>query len=198
MTETILALDLETSGLSTQYDQILQIGAAIVTSEGEIVSEFSARIQPTDKFKISLEALAVNGGDLKTEDGREQAYEFLSGLFEEAKVAKEVAADLRAWADEHNAWEYSVVAHNASFDWGFWANFEFQQRTALQKRAVFGHSWTDTMALARQLMPGAGGYGLDACLLACKLERRDAVHNALEDARLAAMLYFRLKNGIPA
>jgi DNA polymerase III epsilon subunit-like protein len=192
MHDKILALDLETSGLNSQYDQILQIGASIITSDGEIEHEFSARIQPTDKFKISVEALAVQSGDIKTEDGRDKAFAYLSSLFSDAQPAKDAALKLRGWANEVRAWQHPVVAHNASFDWGFWANFEFQQRTALEKKAVFGSTWIDTLALARQLMPGSGSYGLDACLLACGLERRNDAHNALEDARLAGMLYFRL------
>jgi len=190
--DQIVAVDLETAGLNSQYDQILQISAAIMDRSGEVVSEIELRLAPTQKFKISYEALAVQAGDLTTQEGRAKAFDYLESLHAGGNQGKEAAQKLREWSDKHKAHDLPVVAHNASFDWGFWSNFTYQQRTALGKKNVFGPTWIDTKALATDVAPGESSYSLNTCLAAFGLGRTSEVHNALEDAKLAGMLFFKM------
>lgn len=84
-----------------------------------------------------------------------------------------------------------LVAHNASFDFGF-LNFELQNcgRTAVSMQRM-----VDTLAIARTRHPGAK-HSLDALCVRFGVDRSHRVkHGALLDAQLLAQVYLELTGG---
>src|SRR3954469_15100873 len=84
-----------------------------------------------------------------------------------------------------------LVAHNASFDFGF-LNFELEQ---CGRRAVSMHRMVDTLQLARTKHPGAK-HSLDALCMRFGIDRSHRIkHGALLDAQLLAQVYVELTGG---
>ena len=87
--------------------------------------------------------------------------------------------------------ESPLVAHNASFDFGF-LNFELQH---CGRTAVSMHRMVDTLAIARTRHPGAK-HSLDALCMRFGIDRSHRVkHGALLDAQLLAQVYVELTGG---
>jgi len=187
----VVALDFETSGLSSQYDYILQVGLAIMEG-GEVVDEpFYTRVQPNlAKFKISGDALAAQLGDIFTEDGMGKLATFMMAL-RDAPSSREVAQSLASWSERTGAWKFPVVAHNASFDCAFFSQWKFQQSSVLRPSPLSA-VWIDTITMMERAFPGGQSYNLDTCLLLAGLPSRPADHDALQDALLAGRLYAHL------
>ena len=84
-----------------------------------------------------------------------------------------------------------LVAHNARFDFGF-LNHELKLCGLPE---VGMHRMIDTVALARQLHPGAK-HSLDALCTRYGIDRSHRIkHGALLDAELLAQVYVELKGG---
>jgi DNA polymerase-3 subunit epsilon len=84
-----------------------------------------------------------------------------------------------------------LVAHNASFDFGF-LNFEL---TSCGRPAVCTSRMVDTLTLARARHPGAK-HSLDALCMRFGIDRSQRVkHGALLDAQLLAQVYVELTGG---
>lgn len=195
----IIALDLETSGLNSQYDQINQIGLALM-EDGQVLDAYTNKVRASEKYKISLDALAVQiGTPPMEEDGPEAAEAWLSKANEFMRErlfgpsARDVAAEVKAWCERVDAHLYPTVAHNAAFDYGFWATWLFNQR-AVFKAAPTSETWVCTMTMAKRVMPGQKSYSLDTCLLAADIAPRPKAHDALADAIKAGELYHWLQN----
>jgi len=191
-----VALDLETSGLNSQYDQINQIGLALFDN-GQIVDAYSATMRASGKYKISIDALTVQIGmppeDVtQSEAWFEKVNEFLRTRMYGTE-GREVATQIRDWSERNQANTLPVVAINASFDHAFFAEWVFRQR-AVFKTPPLGYQWHCAMALAKLKMPGQKKYSLDICLLAAGLPPRPSAHDALADAIAAGQLYNYLMN----
>lgn len=84
-----------------------------------------------------------------------------------------------------------LVAHNARFDFGF-LNHELKLCGLPE---VGMHRMIDTVAIARQMHPGAK-HSLDALCTRYGIDRSHRIkHGALLDAELLAQLYIELKGG---
>src|SRR3954447_4098720 len=84
-----------------------------------------------------------------------------------------------------------LVAHNASFDFGF-LNFELEQ---CGRPSVCMSRMRDTLQLARSRHPGAK-HSLDALCMRFGIDRSHRVkHGALLDAQLLAQVYVELTGG---
>jgi DNA polymerase-3 subunit epsilon len=84
-----------------------------------------------------------------------------------------------------------LVAHNASFDFGF-LNYELER---CGRPTVSMHRMIDTLAIARTRHPGAK-HSLDALCMRFGVDRSHRVkHGALLDAQLLAQVYVELTGG---
>lgn len=84
-----------------------------------------------------------------------------------------------------------LVAHNASFDFGF-LNFELEK---CGRATVSLHRMIDTLTIARSKHPGAK-HSLDALCMRFGVDRSHRVkHGALLDAQLLAQVYVELTGG---
>lgn len=189
--EKIVAVDIETTGLNSTYDFITMFSAVIMTKDGIEGEPFYTRVSPDfDRFKISPSALAIQVGDIATEEGAKNVAEWLHGLMQ-APPAGDVAKEFAKWSEANHANRYPVVAHKADFDMAF-----FKARIECFRSAFpvppLSPVWIDTLALAKIKRYGKRGYTLDDCLLREGLEGRSIHHDALQDAMKAGELYFAL------
>lgn len=166
-----IVFDTETTGLSpTTGDRMVEIGCVEIFNRIETGRHFHAYFNP--ERDMPGEAEAVHG---------------LSTMFLSDKPRfGERVEDLLAFIEDS-----PLVAHNATFDFGF-LNFELTQ---CGRPAVCMTRMIDTLTLARSRHPGAK-HSLDALCVRFGVDRSHRVkHGALLDAQLLAQIYVELTGG---
>ena len=166
-----IVFDTETTGLSpTGGDRIVEIGCVEIFNRVETGRHFHAYFNP--ERAMPADAEAVHG---------------LTAIFLSDKPCfVERADDLLEFLEDS-----PLVAHNASFDFGF-LNFELER---CGKSPVCTSRMVDTLTLARTRHPGAK-HSLDALCMRFGIDRSHRVkHGALLDAQLLAQVYVELTGG---
>jgi DNA polymerase III subunit epsilon len=166
-----IVFDTETTGLNPAGgDRMVEIGCIEIVHRVETGRHFHAYFNPGREMPSDAEA--VHG---------------LSTVFLSDKPSfSEKAEELLGFIADS-----PLVAHNASFDFGF-LNFELEQ---CGKPAVSMSRMVDTLALARTRHPGAK-HSLDALCVRFGIDRSHRVkHGALLDAQLLAQVYVELTGG---
>src|SRR5215204_4403558 len=166
-----IIFDTETTGLSPGGgDRMVEIGCVEMIGRIETGRHFHAYFNP--ERPMPSEAEAVHG--LTTI--------FLSDKPRFADRAEELIEFIE---------DSPLVAHNASFDFGF-LNHELQQ---CGRSAVCASRMIDTLVIARNRHPGAK-HSLDALCTRFGVDRSQRVkHGALLDAQLLAQVYVELSGG---
>jgi DNA polymerase-3 subunit epsilon len=166
-----IVFDTETTGLNPSGgDRMVEIGCVEIYNRVETGRHFHAYFNP--ERDMPAEAEAVHG---------------LSTVFlsDKPRFTETVEHLLEFIADS------PLVAHNASFDFGF-LNFELEQ---CGRPRVCMSRMRDTLALARTRHPGAK-HSLDALCVRFGIDRSHRVkHGALLDAQLLAQVYVELTGG---
>lgn len=158
--QTYVVFDLETTGLSSRNDEIIEIGAVRLRG-GEIIEQFSTFVDPG--HPVSAETTRITG----------ITSEMLSG----APVPAEALSRFQAFAGE-----CVLVAHNAEFDMSF-----LKAKTALYLGRKDNHSYLDTLALARTVWPELKNHKLDT--IAGELQiHMGQHHRAADDAHTTARI----------
>jgi DNA polymerase-3 subunit epsilon len=156
-------VDLETTGLSSRRDRILEIGL-VVQRAGRALERFEALVDPG--APIPPEITALTG--IRDDD--------VAGAPDERTALEAFAAVLRRHDVE------VLVAHNARFDRGFlaraWSEHGLEQALP---------PFLCSLRLARRLI-AAPRYGLGSLVAELRLPQR-ARHRALGDAEMAAALF---------
>jgi len=149
---------------------MVEIGCVEIYNRVETGRHFHAYFNP--ERDVPIEAEAVHG---------------LTAIFLSDKPRfSEKVAELLDFIEDS-----PLVAHNASFDFGF-LNFELE-RCGLA--AVSMSRMVDTLTLARSKHPGAK-HSLDALCVRFGIDRSHRVkHGALLDAQLLAQVYVELTGG---
>jgi DNA polymerase-3 subunit epsilon len=166
-----IVFDTETTGLDPAGgDRIVEIGCVEMINRAETGRHFHAYFNPERPMPPGAEA--VHG---------------LSDIFLSDKPRfSEKAEELLDFIEDS-----PLVAHNASFDFGF-LNFELQ---TCGRPAVCMSRMVDTLMLARSRHPGAK-HSLDALCMRFGVDRsRRVKHGALLDAQLLAQVYIELTGG---
>jgi DNA polymerase-3 subunit epsilon len=166
-----IVFDTETTGLNPAGgDRIVEIGCVEVFNRVETGRHFHAYFNPGRA--MPFEAEAVHG---------------LTNIFLSDKpFFDERADDLLEFLEDS-----PLVAHNASFDFGF-LNFELERAG---RASVSLSRMVDTLTLARTRHPGAK-HSLDALCVRFGIDRSHRVkHGALLDAQLLAQVYVELTGG---
>lgn len=166
-----IVFDTETTGLSpANGDRIVEIGCVEMFNRVETGATFHSYFNPGRP--MPGEAEAVHG---------------LSDRFLADKPSfAERSAELLAFIGDS-----PMIAHNASFDFGF-INHELG---GCGHAAVCTSRMVDTLAIARQKFPGAK-HSLDALCTRFGVDRSVRVkHGALIDAQLLAQVYVELTGG---
>jgi DNA polymerase-3 subunit epsilon len=166
-----IVFDTETTGLSPAGgDRIVEIGCVEIHNRVETGRHFHAYFNPDRE--MPSEAEAVHG---------------LTTIFlsDKPRFSDRVDELLDFLEDS------PLVAHNASFDFGF-LNFELER---CGKPHVCMSRMVDTLTLARSKHPGAK-HSLDALCVRFGIDRSHRVkHGALLDAQLLAQVYVELTGG---
>ena len=166
-----IVFDTETTGLNPGGgDRMVEIGCIEMVNRCETGRHFHAYFNP--ERTMPSEAEAVHG---------------LSDMFLSDKPRfSERAEELLDFLEDA-----PLVAHNASFDFGF-LNHELQR---CSRPAVCTSRMVDTLVLARTRHPGAK-HSLDALCTRFGVDRTLRVkHGALLDAQLLAQVYVELTGG---
>jgi len=166
-----IIFDTETTGLNPGGgDRIVEIGCVEVYNRVETGRSFHAYFNPDRD--MPFDAQEVHG---------------LTNLFLSDKPRfPELADDLLDFLEDS-----PLVAHNASFDFGF-LNFELER---CGKSPVSMSRMVDTLTLARTKHPGAK-HSLDALCMRFGVDRSQRIkHGALLDAQLLAQVYVELTGG---
>jgi len=166
-----IVFDTETTGLNPAGgDRIVEIGCVEIYNRVETGRHFHAYFNP--EREMPTEAEAVHG---------------LTTIFLSDKPRfSEKAQELLEFIEDA-----PLVAHNASFDFGF-LNFELER---CGRPSVCMSRMVDTLALARSRHPWAK-HSLDALCVRFGIDRSHRIkHGALLDAQLLAQVYVELTGG---
>jgi DNA polymerase-3 subunit epsilon len=166
-----IVFDTETTGLDpASGDRIVEIGCVEMINRAETGRHFHAYFNPERLMPAGAEA--VHG---------------LSDIFLSDKPRfRERVEDLIEFIEDS-----PLVAHNASFDFGF-LNYELGM---CGRPVICTSRMVDTLALARTKHPGAK-HSLDALCTRFGVDRSQRIkHGALLDAQLLAQVYIELTGG---
>ncbi|MEI8093969.1 MAG: 3'-5' exonuclease [Spirochaetales bacterium] len=156
-----VAFDLETTGLSPQYDRIVEIGA-VKFIDGRETARFSALVQPG--LAMPPGASAVNG---------------ITDAMLEGKPG--IEAVLPAFVEFVGS--SVLVAHNAQFDLGF-----VTASLRRQGNPMLANDFIDTQPMSRRAWPGRQNYKLQSLALDLGVKALEA-HRAEDDARVCMEVF---------
>jgi DNA polymerase-3 subunit epsilon len=166
---TFVVADLETTGLDTEFDEVLEFAAVQVDAGGTVLREFTVLVQATRPIPAVITKLTgITQRDIDRE-GQPLAH---------------AMRDFLSFVGKH-----PVFFHNAPFDAGF------MKSASARAKLKFDNSVHDTLPMARQVWPSLGTYKLAA--LAEHVGAPAPSHRALADvkATLAVLLAARQKRG---
>ncbi len=152
--------DIETTGFSASYDQIIEFGAVKI-SGGKIVGRFSEFVNPKRPIPLKIQELTH---------------------ITEAMVASADTIDVVMPKFLEFAKGCVMVAHNADFDMSF-VKYKANELGLLRE-----FTYVDTFALARMLLPNQGSYKLQHMAKAVGIIISDH-HRAVADAEYTAQVY---------
>lgn len=167
-TSNYFVIDLETTGLSTEWDEIIELGAYKI-SDGKIVDSFNSLVKPSEPVSEFITKLTgITNDMLKTAP----------------KLSKILPSYLEFIGDS------IVVGHNVNFD----INFLYDNSMLLLKKPLT-NSFIDTLRLSRKLYPEFENHKLST-LVSC-LNLSDKVsHRSLDDCELAFKCYETMKEKV--
>lgn len=165
LVDDVVVLDFETTGLSPINDEIIQIGA-IKYKNGRIIDQFDRYAKPSRPISSRITNLTGI-----TDEMVQNAPPLEKTLIE----LKELLSD------------YTIVAHNASFDMKFLIeNFNKYSIKHNRFRVI------DTLALARKYIDETDNHKLVTLKEFLKIEAES--HDAFEDCRVTGSLYYYCKD----
>ena len=164
-----IVFDLETTGLSTEYDHIIEFGAVLMR-KGTVVEKKDVLIKPPIELSNNIKNLTHITDDLLTD----------------AKAFKEAKDEILDFIKDR-----VLVAHNASFDYGF-LNSELERigLPPLMNPVI------DTLDLSRSLLKNRRSYRLGNMCRAYNIPYDEEVaHRADYDADVLSQVFnFMLKD----
>ncbi len=164
MTESYVAVDLETTGIGARHEKILEI-AMVKVIDGEEAETFQTLVNPHREIPEQIVELTGIRDDMvndapSIEEVIEKALEFCEG--------------------------YPLLGHQLIFDYGF------LKQAAVNKKLPFERDGIDTLKLCRLFMPPEEKKNLAAACAYFGI-CQDTAHRALSDAVSCGRLYEELK-----
>lgn len=188
--KNFIIFDCETTGLSSQENEIIELAAVSVDSRSlEIKEQFNSRVKPLKPKNWSSKAEEIHGITLQDLD--------------DAPHPKIVFKDFCAFVDKNNykgdIWNAPIpVGHNVQFDLGFidiWCKKYKRWDKNRDKQKLF--SWMpeylDTMHLMFYWCYDTGKISnlkLDSMIELLQMKKRKK-HSALEDVKITAKIFCR-------
>lgn len=154
-----VVFDVETTGLNTSGDSIIELGAVRIEG-GEEVSEFNQLVNPLRP--LSAKITEITG--------------ISDAMLRDMPTLPKVIQDFQRFAEGA-----VLVAHNAGFD------SAFLRRAFADAALAFEHPVLDTLAFSRAVYPALKSHKLGALCKHLKIPLKNA-HRAVHDARATARL----------
>ena len=167
-TDSVIAIDLETTGLcATSGDRVIEIGAVGI-EDGTVISEFQQLIRTSRR--ISRSVSRVHGIDKKKLQGQ--------------LLPHEVFPRFRDFIGNH-----VLITHNATF------HLRFLRQEFARLGVRLSNRFICTLKLAQSRLPGLPNYRLETVArhLLRDLPSDTRLHRALPDARLTARIWLELE-----
>ena len=164
-TDTIVSIDLETTGLDHRTERIIEVGAVKLVN-GEITESYSSLVKPDVPIRHS--SFMVHG--------------ISEEMVAEAPTIEQVLPEVLAFIGDS-----TVVAHNAIFDCSF---LNESCKRVFEKR--FDNPRIDTYDMFKTVFPEETSHGLSALLARFGFDNFVA-HRALDDARCLAQVFPKLQ-----
>lgn len=166
MTNSYIAIDIETTGLTAGKDKITEI-AALRVEEGEITGRFGTLINPG--CPLSEEVIRLTGITVE--------------MVSAAPPVGEVIGDLKQFCQG-----LPLLGHNIPFD------YAFLKQAAAESGLDFEAEAVDTLSLCRLFMPEGLRKNLESACAYFGVKQEGA-HRAMADALSAHLLYQKLLAG---
>lgn len=170
-TDTIAVIDFETTGMGPAQGARATEIAAVLVRDGQIVDRFQSLMKTDAWIPPFIEQLTG----------------ISNAMMQSGPPAEEVMRELDSFTRG-----IPMVAHNASFDRGFW--LAERARAGLEPDPA--HEFACTVLLSRRLYPEAPSHKLSALGEWCGLKRDGQAHRAMSDADVTAQLLIRLQRDI--
>ncbi len=164
-----VVLDVETTGLNTRADEIIEIGAVRVEN-GVEVAEFSELINPGRP--VPEKVVEITG--------------ITSAMLRDKRTLMEVMPEFAKFCEGA-----VLVAHNASFDMSFF------RRAFRQAGLPFDFAIMDTLALVRNQFPQLKSHKLGNMCKQLGISLLNA-HRAVHDARATSLMLIKVLNEVRA
>ncbi|MCI8597636.1 MAG: 3'-5' exonuclease [Lachnospiraceae bacterium] len=168
MTDTYIALDLETTGLNPSSDRILEIGAVKVV-DGQVCGTYETLVNPGIKISSRIEELTG----------------ITDAMAARGKDTKEAVKELVEFCQD-----FPLLGHNILFD------YSFVKRNAVNMSLTFEKEGIDTLKIARALFPEMEHRSLQSMCKYYQIRQENA-HRASSDAFAAMELYHRMRVQFP-
>jgi DNA polymerase III epsilon subunit len=170
MNDTVIVLDLETTGLYPENgDMILEI-AAIPVEDKDIRTDMAFHEMVNPEKRIPPEITKIN--------------HITDKMVVNAKPIREVLPDFIDYIKD-----YPLVAHNAPFDTGFLKYFSAQLGLTMRNNRLI-----DTIDLSKKLFRNERHHNLDAVLkrLDIAIDSNER-HSAQKDAYFTSLAYIKMR-----
>lgn len=165
MLKSYIAFDLETTGLSPQEHEIIEIGALKVR-EGKVVDRFMEFVHPNKPITPMITNITHITNDM------------VAG----ARSCPEVIHDFLSFCEDD-----VLIGHNVMFD------YSFVKCSAVREGLTFEKMGIDTLKIAKKVHPELESKSLSALCEHYKIENK-AAHRAYFDALATAKLYQTLSH----
>ncbi len=163
MIDSFVALDLETTGINPAYDQIIEIGMVRVIN-GIQEAQYASLVYPG----YEIDPYITN----------------LTGITNEMVTGKPAIAALIPEILDFIG-DLPLLGHNIIFD------YSFLKKAVVTAGGSFEKSAIDTLKIARRLLPNVEKKNLDRLCAYFGIDAGSS-HRALDDAKSAMQLYYRL------
>lgn len=170
--DEVVILDFETTGLSADYERVIEVGAAVV-KEGEIQSTFCSLCNPRERIPYAITALTGITNEML--DGQPSPEQVMEEFY-------------------HYLGDRPLIAHNASFD----SRFLHAEMGRIDK--ALENPFLCTMLLSRRLIPDAENHKLGTLKrhVGYKEDEGHRDHRALDDVKVTAALWTHLTTLVTA
>ena len=165
MMTSYVCFDLETTGLSPEKDEIIEIGAVKVV-EGKVVDRFMHFVKPNEA--ISPMVTQITG--------------ITNEMVANAGPTDRIIFDFLQFCED-----YPVLGHNLMFD------YLFMRRYAQKHYMDFEKEGLDTLKIARKVLPELPSRSLESLCEHYEIVNA-AAHRAYHDALATAKIYQTLKH----
>ncbi len=163
MTESYVAVDLETTGIGAKREKITEIGMVKVI-DGIVTDTYHTMVNP--HRAIPERIVELTG--------------ITDEMVQDAPGIEEVLPQVLAFCED-----LPLLGHQIIFDYGF------LMQAAVNQKMEFPRDAVDTLKICRYLMPGAEKKNLGAACAYFGITP-DTAHRALSDAMAAHLLYRKL------